>query len=273
MKKSDIDLQKEWVQLSTPDLEAMLQSELEKKVPDDDKVLTLLHILEAREPDETPELTDREREAFEWYKQKVYGRKKKSFSSPRWLFLAASVALILGLFFAVVPQQAEAETFWEMLQRLSSSVIEFLGREDKFTKDEYIFKTDNPGLQQVYDAAVELGVTEPMVPMWLPEGSEIVSFKEKNAPMSTGISAIFSYDGAEIVYKLAIYEGEPAHQFYRDDDHYESYEKEGTTFNITRNNDRWSVIWTKNNIECHITLDCQEETLRRILKSIYVMEA
>ena len=44
------------------------------------------------------------------------------------------------------------------------------------------------------------------------------------------------------------------------------------TYNITRNNDWWVAVWTKDNIECSIALDCQEETLRRILDSIYTME-
>ena len=75
-----------------------------------------------------------------------------------------------------------------------------------------------------------------------------------------------------IVYKLSVYNGEPAHQFYRDDTYYDSYERNGTTYTITRNNDRWVAVWAKENIECSIFIDCQEETLYSVLKSIYVME-
>lgn len=273
MNQLNIDLRNEWRQLSTPDLEALLRAELDREVPDDDKVLTLLHILEDREPDKLPELTEHEQRVFERYIQRrVSGRKKQMVVSPRWLSVAASIGLILTLLLTVMPQQAEAETFWEMLQRMSNSVIEFFSREDNFREKDYVFVTDNPGLQQVYDAVVELGVTEPVVPMWLPEVSEILFFEAKNTPMSKGIIASFLCNGNEIVYKLDLYEGEPAHQYYKDDSHYETYEQEGATFHISRNNDRWSVVWTIENIECSIFMDCREDTLRRILKSIYEME-
>ena len=36
--------------------------------------------------------------------------------------------------------------------------------------EEYEFRTEHPGLQEVYDAVAGLGVTEPVVPMWIPEG-------------------------------------------------------------------------------------------------------
>lgn len=271
MNQFDIDLRNEWRQLSTPDLEAMLQAELEKKPPDDDVLLLLLHILEERQPEEL-DLTDREQAAFDRYRQRVRSRGKATYRIPRWLTMAASFAVIMGLLFTVVPQQAEAETFWEMLQRMSHSVIEFFSGEGKKPEFDYVFETDNPGLQQVYDAVVELGVTEPVVPMWLPEEFELSDCLMKNTPMSKGVYSCFSSTDGEVIYKLDVYDGEPAHQYYKDDSHYETYEQEGAKYYISRNDERWSVVWTIDNIECSIFMDCQEDTLRRILNSIYEME-
>ena len=45
---------------------------------------------------------------------------------------------------------------------------------------EYVFETDHPGLQQIYDAVVEMGVTEPVVPMWVPEGYDLVEYKAED---------------------------------------------------------------------------------------------
>lgn len=268
------DLRKQWEPLSTPELEAMLQAELDQKPPDDEKVILLLHILEAREKDLPLQLSAREEEAWQRYKQKVMNRKGKKRLPVRWLSVAASIVLIVAVLFSVVPQQAEAESFWEMLQRMTQNVMEYFSPRDKFDEAEknYSFKTDNPGLQQVYDAVVELGVTEPVVPMWLPEKTELLSIVQKNTPMSKGIWGTFINQGNEIVFKLDVYDGEPAHQYYKDDTHYESHEREGTTYYITRNNERWAVVWEKDNIECLLTLDCSEGTLWRILDSIYVME-
>ena len=267
-----IDFHEEWEQLTTQELEALLQTELGQEQPDDETVLTLLHILESREPDLPLQLSKREAEAWAWYRGKRSGRKPKSFHAGRWLSVAASVALVAGLLMTVVPQKAEAETFWEMLQRMTSSVIMYFSGEGRKATSEYTFTTDNPGLQQVYDAVVELGVTDPVVPMWLPENSELVELTSKQTPMAKNLVAVFFNGEADAIYKMDVYDGEPAHQYYKDDSHYESYEIGGTTFNITRNSERWVVVWSKDSIECSIFIDCQEETLRRILKSIFVME-
>jgi hypothetical protein len=148
--------------------------------------------------------------------------------------------------------------------------MEYFNPRESITDLNYTFTTDNPGLQQVYDAVVELGITEPVVPMWLPEKYHVIELDRKETPMSKYIWATFSDDKSLIVYKLNIYQGEPAHQYYKDDTHYEKYEQNGIVYYITQNNGWWTAVWTKENIECVLSLDCQEETLRRILRSIHV---
>lgn len=260
--------------LSTPQLRQMLDKELQKEKSDPAAVKLILAVLEERHtavPKPESSVSEEARRRYQDRMEELFPPEPKKRWAP--LLKVASVLLVVGLLFAtVLPQKAEAETFWEMLQRWSSTVLSYLGREDKFGKMEFTFETDNIGLQQVYDAVVELGVKNPVVPTWLPDGSELVELDSWNTPVANGVWAVFSLNGNEIFYQINVYNGEPAHQYYRDDSHYESYELEGATYNITRNNDRWSVIWAKDNIECHITLDCQEDTFRSILKSIYVME-
>lgn len=267
-----VDLRNQWEPLSTPELEAMLHAELEQAPPDDEKVILLLHILEAREKDLPLHLSEREEKAWQAYREKVMSRKGKKRLPVRWLSVAASVVLIVTVLFSVIPQQAEAESFWEMIQRITGNVMEFFSGEGKLADVHYQFETDNPGLQQVYDAVVELGVTEPVVPMWLPESYKLVNVETYNTPMLNSVWATFGNNDNEIIYKLDVYNGEPAHQYYKDDTHYELHEREGTTYHITRNDIRWVVVWEKENIECSITLDCTEDTLWRILESIYVTE-
>ena len=267
-----IGLRETLEQMETSRLDEMLQTELEKESPDSDSVRLILSVLEEREADEPLELTPGEEAAWKRYQERMASRKKKPLQLRRWAVIAASAALIVGMLFTVIPQQAEAETFWEMLQRWSSAVLVFFSGEGKKAELEYVFSTDNPGLQQVYDAVVELGVTEPVVPMWLPDGFNLIECQIKRTPMMTDVWAWFICDNNELVYKVNVYDGEPAHQYYKDDSHYETYERNGSFFNITRNVDCWVVVWTKDNIECSISIDCQEDTLWRILESIYVME-
>lgn len=258
--------------LPTPKLDEMLQTELMKDVPDEEAVRVILRVLEDREKDDPKTFTPREEAAWKRYQERTALRKRKKLPARRWLAMAASLVVVIFLVVTVIPQQAEAESFWEMLQRWSSTVLEIISGEGQKAGMPYTFETDNPGLQQVYNAVVELGVTEPVVPMWLPDGFELSEQNVIETPMLKGVYARFFDGKSAIIYKLDLYDGEPAHQFYRDDSYYEEYEKNGTSFHITQNNGFWTAVWTKDNIECSISVDCQEDALRRILESIYVME-
>ena len=274
MKQFNIDLRHTLVQRSTTELEQLLDEELKKQTPDDDVVLTLLHILKEREPNLPLQLSAREEEAVKSYQQKRNGAKRSKPLARRLLSIAATVILALTMLFTIAPQKAEAETFWEMLQRISNVVLQYFNPKEEYDRAEftYSFKTDNPGLQEVYDEVIKLGITDPVVPMWLPEGYNLTTLANKNTPVLNCVWATFSNNTSEIVFKIDIYRGEAARQYYKDDTHYESHEWDGTKYHITRNNGYWSVVWEKEKIECLLTLDCQEDTLRRILRSIYVME-
>lgn len=265
------DLRRKWETLPGEQLEALLHDELEKPFPDDDTVLTLLHILEEREPD-VPALTPREMQAWQKYQTRALRRAKKTWYPIRWLPVAVSLILIVSVMFSLLPQQAEAETLWEMLSRWKDTVLQFLEPEKGYIPGEYVFHTNHPGLQQVYDAVAELGIEEPVVPMWIPEEYELTKMKETTNPKMNGINVIFSDGDKSLVYNADYFKESVSREYYKDDTYSEVYEIEGMTYNITRNNDWWVAVWTKDNIECSIALDCQEETLRRILDSIYTME-
>ena len=161
----------------------------------------------------------------------------------------------------------------EKLARLTDSIVEFFspGMANDNIK-EYVFETDNPGLQQVYDAVVGLGVTEPVVPMWLPEGYELVECKVVETSHKQGIAASFQNEQRYIAYRIDIHGVDVSHEYHWGGDIIAEYECAGIRHTIMRNNDRWVVTWFTDNIECSFTLDCQEDTLYNILKSIYVME-
>lgn len=259
--------------LPTAELDKLLQEELQKKPQDEAAVKMILTILEERDASVPKERTQQDEAARERYHERMetlFCPEPKRNWVP--VLKVASIVVVACILFVGLPLRAEAETFWEMLQQISSAVIEYFSGEGQLVERAYAFETENAGLHQIYDAVVELGITEPFVPMWLPEKKEISELKVTELPMMTSILAVFSDGSSEVVYKMSVYKGEPAHQFYKDDQYYDSYERNGTIFNITRNNERWAAVWTKDNIQCSIILDCQEETLRRILKSIYVME-
>ena len=220
--------------LPTPQLEQMLDEELQKETSDPAAVKLILSVLEDRDaanPKTGHSVSEEARQKYQAQMEALFPPKQARRWTP--LLKVASVLLIAGLLFAVVPQKAEAETFWEMLQRLTNSMIHYLDRDETLVNIDHVFKTDNPGLQQVYDAVVELGVTDPVVPMWLPEECALLDLQKEKSPMMSGVWATFTNGESEILYKLDVYKGEPAHQFYRDETYYDSYERNGATYIIT----------------------------------------
>ena len=266
-------LDKDWEGLSTTELEAMLREEVGREEPDDDVVLSVLHILEKREEKLPVELNDRE-EALERYRQKRNAENRRGLCTRGLMTVAASLILVVTILFSTVPQNVNAESFWGMLQKISDAVVEYLSPDERYLgiEDDYVFVTDHPGLQQIYDTVAGLGITEPVVPMWIPQEYHLERLKVDEAPMKVGISAGFLFNRSEVVYQLAVYDGEPAHQFYKDDAHYEIWELNGAHYHVTRNNEWWIVVWEKEHIECFLALDCREEDLMKILDSIYVTE-
>lgn len=263
-------------QLTTEQLSRMLQTELRKEQIDDHSVRLIMRILREREENTPPEITPGIKQAWEKYQRDVAAIEKDR-SGPckarGWVLRAASIAAVFCLVVLIFPQPAGAETFWERLSRWTESIVEFFSPNDNEGRIEaYEFETDNPGLQQVYDAVVEMGVTDPVVPMWLPEGYELAEIQSTETPRKKGVHGRFSDGCNAVVFEVNAHIEEKSHSYHKDGTQYREYERDGFTFYIAINDERLVAIWTKENIECFLTTDCQEDIFLEILRSIYVTE-
>lgn len=270
MWDNELMLQRELETLSADELRTMLHAETEKDVPDDDLVLSILHILEDREPEVLDTGSGKEKAAWKLFQKRVRARRKGRLMLKSNLLRVASVLLVICLLFAMVPQQAEANSWW---QRLTKWTDEFFGffrhEEDTFRLEEYVFETDNPGLQQVYDAVVKMGVTIPAVPMWLPEGYELAELTTEETPVKKYIHARFLNNGNVCVLQINLLSTEGFKDYFKTELPVQEYEIGGVIHSIICNTENWSVTWTKDNIECAIFIDCSENVLYEIIESIY----
>ena len=248
----------------------MLHAETAKDIPDDDLVLSILHILEDREPDVSDFSSEKEKSAWKQYQKRIRARAKGKLLQNRALLRAAIVVLVCCLLFAMVPQQAEADNWWQRLTKWTSDFFGFFREEEEtFRIEDYVFETDNPGLQQVYDAVTELGVTIPAVPMWLPEGYELAECTTIVAPKKSYVYARLIKDDSECVLQINVLNEESSKAYFKNDIDVKKHEKGGVVYNLVQNEDVWAVSWTKDNIEGSIFLDCSEDVLYQIIESIY----
>lgn len=66
----------------------------------------------------------------------------------------------------------------------------------------YVFQTEHPGLQKIYDAVVELEITEPVVPMLLPDGYELKDQRIYENLEFKSILAILGKETNEIIINI-----------------------------------------------------------------------
>jgi len=128
-------------------------------------------------------------------------------------------------------------------------------------------------ISAVYDAAVEMGITEPTVPMWLPVWCILAEMKIDVTPTMNCIIATFSDGEKEAVLQITNYNLDVPFEYHKDKTEVTMKEVHGTEFYVLRNIERWSVTWRRENIECIIVMDCQENEIDKILRSIFTMEA
>ena len=277
MPRDNVSSVRKWMsELSTDQLDDMLQAELEKEVPDGNAVRLILDVLWEREKGNPVEMTPGIEKAWEKYQRDAAAidqRKEISVFSRSGLLRVASIAVVCLLLFAIVPGQAEAESLWERLAQWTSSIFEYFNPHAKqAVQDKYVFETDNPGLQQVYDAVVEMGVTEPVVPMWLPEGYSIVFLKSETEKQKCYFVACFQYGSNEMIYKAILHEGDSSYWYHKDDSHVKCIEIAGVEYYALQNHEMWTISWINDNVECALIIECSEEDMHRILNSIHKLE-
>lgn len=260
----------EWEQLPTEELDQILQAELEKEYPDEEVVLPILRILEERERDypveQTPEVL-----AMIGKLSEHETSSKKSKNRRGWIAGIATLAAVICIVIMALPQTVGAESIFDVLIRWTSSVFEFIDPDEseKYPDTEEVFATDHPGLKQVYDKVTELGVTESVVPMWLPEGFELLSMK--TIPLRDGgckVNVAFRHEGEFVSLGYRISQ-DITTKFEKDESIIEVFDAGGISHFVLKNGENLSATWTIDGVECSIISNIAKEDIYKIIKSIY----
>jgi len=265
-------------QQSTEVLQEMLNRELQADPVNGDSVRLILSVLRSRTPTPSPEMSQEVSEALERYQALVDQQdtqhlraKKGTKLLLRTLSTAAVFVLVLAF---LLPQEAEAGSIWKRLTRWTEEIVEFFTPQDNEHRIvAYEFKTEHPGLQEVHDTAVEMGITGQFIPMWIPEESELLECKIITTPSRKRLSSCFSYRETEIKFIIDKYDVNVSREFQKDNSEIIQHEIQDAIFHIMPNNSVWTVVWSQDNIECSLAIDCPEDILYRILNSIYSTEA
>lgn len=256
-------------------LRRMLTEELQKdtKQIDDAFVRLLLAELQARGSD--PVFTDDD--AVMAACEKFQAATETTPASPKrwyqhWMLKAASVLLVLGILFFSLPA-AEAKNVPDVLTWWSDSLFQFFRPNSKPNIEDYVYKTDHPGLQQIYDAVTEAGVTVPIVPMNLSDEFKLTELKTLPSPEDTFIHSRLASDQNKILFTAIIHSQQAMLQHEKKAESITVWSTAGIDHYVLSNTDTFIITWVTENIECTITTDCPEEDVYRLINSIYTSEA
>ncbi len=269
MRENKTCLDQGWNHLPTEELDQVLQAELEKDHPNEEVVLPILHELEEREKDYPVERTPEALTILDQY-SKHETTSKQSKNRRGWIAGIAAVAAVVCIVVMAIPRPTEADSFFDILFRWTESIFEFFTPEqdDNNPPVDVIFETDNPGLQQLYERVTELGVEDPVVPMWMPNGFVLLELKEKTMAGGTKVFARFESGSKDVsvTYRLS---AEITTAFEKENTGVEVFEFFNVSHFIVGNDDNYSVTWTVDGVECLLSTSIAKEDLYTVIKSIY----
>ena len=262
--------------LPTPELEKILFEELESNSTDRNSVLQLLSILEKRDPADQSEIPDGVASAWEKYledRDRDLCDTPKIYRKPRkWLGAVAAAVVVVLTLLMTVPQAVGADSIFDIIGRWTQDIFGFFHESDPEAqpKSGYLFQTDNPGLQQIYDAVVAQGITQPVVPTWIPEGYELVDLKVVPHGKALKIMAYVSKNCYYIMVGFEIYGDAFSNNYPKDMGDASIYECAGIQHYITQNANTWKTLWSTDNAECLIVVNESEDILHKVIDSIYL---
>lgn len=189
-----------------------------------------------------------------------------------WILKVASILLVLGVLFFALPGSAEANDINDVLSWWSDGIFRFFNPGKQIFAPSHTYETDHPGLQQIYDAVTELGITATVVPNWVPDGFELLELETFSMAENHSVYANLGSNGKTILISITIRDENMVFQHEKDKSTVTVWDLAGYEHYVISNNGERIVTWIVNGVECVINSDCSEEDIYRIVKSIYAAE-
>lgn len=298
MGKKDVNKYAYLDQLSTQELQELLRADIDSpESGDDEAIFYILEVMERRErknPSDDSSDLDRCWNEFQTLYNTPEGMGRSLYPTDedasshvnprpalrrhrplRRVMLAAAAAAMITVFLTV-PVGGYASIF-EMLGTWTSQQFTVLsgdhesgGATDDFDRAQVFEETAGEELRQ---ALAEHGITEKVVPTWMPEDFKIrgdVFVKEFDGSKETQFFALYA-DGQDSI-SIAVTNsiGQISNKIYEKTDIPPSvYIAGGVEHYIFNNTNSLGVVWYAGKLECSIDTTLSQSYLEKILDSIY----
>lgn len=272
MREKNVTFRREELEkLSTLELDTLLREELDSDTPERETVLLVLSILEERDPTDSDNRPAGAEEAWERLlnrpRQADSKMPKLGIKPAKWLGAVAAAVLAVVLL-VTVPQSVGAENIFQIIGRWTRDIFNLSDGSARQVQDDYVFQTDHEGLQQLYDAVVAQGITEPVVPMWIPEGYELEEIKVFSQRETPKIYAQFVFKQNYVQVFIEPHCLEETNKYSKDKVTVREIEYNNICYYLMQNKDTYKAIWTIGNLECSLVTNDTETIMINMLNSI-----
>ena len=264
--------------MTTEELQEILRKhahgELETE-PDTDELYYIMEVLARRREEEDPQAFRSDEEALADFRKNYMPKatqesrtKVAQFPNRAFRVAAAVLAIVVIL---VVGTSVTAEAFhvdiWGKFATWTKEIFQFTDNPQETTaanpEPEY-----NAELKSLQDALAQAGITEKLVPTWMPEGYTSKDLNIISTPRVVNISATYVKNGSDLIIKIRQTIGVPADQVEKNDDLLEVYVVDGVEYYIFSNNANLQAAWSIGEFECLIGGKITLEEMKAMIDSI-----
>ena len=255
--------------MPTEELQEILRKhahgELETE-PDTQELYYIMEVLAERRKQQNPQAIRSDEEAFaEFCKYYMPKESKKKPFATHWVKAATAAAAILVVMVVGFTISAQAFNFdiWGKIANWTKEIFQFSDVQP--TEPE---KEANLELKSLQDALEQNGITEEIVPTWLPEGYKFSDINIEKSPREKSIFAIFENNGERLIISTRQTIGIPANQIEKSEDLLEVYVVDDVEYYIFSNNAKLQAAWSIGEYECIITGKITLEEMKTMIDSI-----
>lgn len=197
--------------------------------------------------------------------QPVLPTRKSKHKALRRVFLVAAVlaSLLLG---ATLTAQAADYDLWGAVAQWTSETFGFTLQQSDEKLD-----TISPELQPLWDAIQDAGISEPLLPTYLPEEYQQVELTE-DQEQEFWSAAYQATDDLFIQIQIQKRQNGDWAMLQKDEDTPEYYVWDGIEFYIMTNMGRWVAVWSSNEYEYYVSATNESE-IYQMLESIHREDA
>lgn len=254
----------------------ILRTELSKEAPDREVVVQFLKTLKESEEEDTraspvedgPQV-EKAWTRFRGNRNKPWPAEKKRPAAKLGLQLAAALTILCVILCAVQPALG-AKSLCELIGQWTEEFFSFFQTEaGPATPQPRTVLVEHPGLQEVRDTLLQLGITQPVVPTWLPDGYQLKEIKVFEVNTGLRVHAIFAsaYGCVTLSIRDGYTIGSVKHS--KDIADAEVVELHGVIHYIISNETEKKAVWIAEGMECFLTVNGGDEDMIKILRSIY----